>query len=330
MNSPFHPRRLRPLILAACAIGLALAVLDLLLTAALGRQPDWLPPRFFNNVAYFGSRVGSIEKLARDGQLDERRLAMVVGLSSAQYGLDYAAIERNDAAGRKWLILAGYGATIRNLEFDTFPVRGSGLRPSLIVLCIHPWMLHRSDRVKTDVPHPWLARHLWLLDNRVFLCDEYLIQRERAIVAIGRLFGQPLWETYEPVADPWNNGKSWPTLRAPEDYLAPARAALLFEMRSDQYSHNENEVESFHRVVSGLRQQTGRLVCVLMPESPRLTPMYTPEVDASFRRAVASLDQRLEVIDLRKLLPDEMFYDYIHLNSDGRDEFSAMFAAIVH
>jgi lysophospholipase L1-like esterase len=67
-------------------------------------------------------------------------------------------------------------------------------------------------------------------------------------------------------------------------------------------------------------------MCVLMPESSQIRSLEPPIAATRFSEAVAraSTPQNpLRVVDLRDSMPDELFFDYVHLNDEGRARFSA-------
>jgi hypothetical protein len=326
-----HPAlmRLKSPVLAALAVAASLAVLDITLRCALGADPSWLPPRLYNYVPYFGSRIARIEQLRRDGQVDDRRLGVVLGLSSVQHGLDPRALERNDPDGRRWLVMGAAGGSFVDLEIAAQPFLGSSLHPNLIVIGIHPWMLHRNDYMEHPTTLSRIGGYSWIFHHHYALNSLILIERDRSIAGVGRLFKLPLWEVYEPTPDPWQNSSDFPTDQAPPDDMAAQWAGLQFELDPDQYHDNEVEFSSFHRLVRQLRDHGQRLVCVLMPESSPMRP-YPAAAEISFRQAVAGVDPPLEIIDLRSSMPDSLLHDFTHLNSAGRAKFSAMLPSIVH
>jgi hypothetical protein len=320
--------RLKSPLLALLAIAASLAVLDVALRAALGADPDWLPPRFYDYGPYFGSRIARIEQLKRDGKLDERSLVVMLGTSAVQYDLDPRIIENNDPENRRWLLMAPAGATIRNLEIGAEPFLNSSLHPSLILVGIHAWMLHRRDYLEHDTGLVWLNRHSWLTNHHLALNNLFIIERDRAAAAVGRLFNLPPWEVYEPAPDPWQSSYDFPTTQLLPADMAGQFAMLQFEMKPSQFSHNDVEVDSLRRLILALREHSPRVICVLMPESSSMRP-YPPAAEASLHRAVADL-QPLQMIDLRAAIPDALMHDHTHTNSAGRDEFSAMLPALVH
>jgi hypothetical protein len=319
--------RLKSPLLAALAVGAALALVDVTLRCAFGADPDWMPPRFYNYVPYFGSRIARLEQLKRDDQLDEQNLVVVLGTSSVQFGLDPNILDQNDPRGRRWLILATAGASIVNVEIAAQPFLWSSLHPGVIVIGIHPWMLHRDDHLEHHNELSWIKNYSWLTKHHIDLSSLSFIERDRAIAAAGRLFKLPMWEVYEPVQNPWENSFDFPTEHLPQIDLASQWEFLQFETAPDQYHDNDFEVNSFRYLVTQLFKHCQKIVCVLMPETSPMRP-YTA-ADAQFRRAVAALPQPMDVIDLRSSMPDELLHDYIHLNKAGRAKFSGLLPAMI-
>jgi hypothetical protein len=87
-----------------------------------------------------------------------------------------------------------------------------------------------------------------------------------------------------------------------------------------------SQVKALAEVVHRFRQWGSRVVCVLMPESSEYRSLYSPPIDAVFDQALrfSAQGQAIPVIDLRNALEDTFFYDYAHLNADGRGRLSAI------
>jgi hypothetical protein len=321
--------RLRSLLLACVAVGVGLAVVDVGLRCALGADPGWMPPRFYNYARHFGDRIARVELMKRAGQVDEKRLVVVMGTSSVQFGLDPGTLEQNDPLGRHWLVLGTSGASILNVGIDTEPFMDSSLHPSVILVAMHVWMLHRDDHIEHRSAPSSFDRISWLGRHHLDLENLLVIECDRAFLGVGRLLNRPYWEIYTPAQDPWRERFDFQRDHLPPSDLAWQWESLQFESAANQYQGNDYEVNCFCRLIRQLREHCQRVVCVLMPESSPLRPDATA-AEASFRQAVAALGQGLEIVDLRASMPDSMLYDYNHLNSAGRAKFSAMLPSIIH
>jgi hypothetical protein len=324
-----RPFRLATPLLAAGAIGVAMVVVDLLSTAVFGITPGWLPPRYYDYMPFFGGRVARVEQLEQAGQVDDAHLVVAIGSSTTQYGLDPVILRSHDPAARNWLILGCAGAQIRNMEFNSLAFDSSTLHPSMVALCIHEWMFHRFDRVEYGTPQPWLTAHSWLLNNHRFLSSYFLIQLHRGTDSMGQLFGLPLWESYSIEKNPWEGGNAPTEPHAPPDNMKAGWTALNFEMRPEQFQNSQIELDAFRDLIGKLRAHSQRVIIVLMPESSQLRAVYPSYVDPYFRKAVADLNPPPQVINLQNALPDEMLYDYDHVNTQGRARLSEIFPAAV-
>jgi lysophospholipase L1-like esterase len=58
-----------------------------------------------------------------------------------------------------------------------------------------------------------------------------------------------------------------------------------------------------------------------MPESSALRAIYPPVAQTEFDELAQKL--RLQVVDLRASMPDDLFYDRAHLNAQGRQRLSS-------
>jgi len=340
--SALAPSRLYPIFKAFIAVVLALALVDLLLGAVFGIHPAGMPPPFDPAaITRLSGRIAVFEKMEAAGDVRDDQVVAVIGISTVQEDLDPTILAANDAQRRKWLVLGDAGHNLTHLCVYIRPLLASAVRPRLVVLGIHQFMLRSDDR---DSPSEVVGtsaviqhlRHLqlrelardiiWLDRNHHRLEDETNLLVARATDWVRRAFALPMYDWYPIDSHP---GGAWTihVRRAPADYLTQQWEGFGRALKPDQFPVHNGQAEALQSLVDQLRARGSVVMCVLMPESSQLRDLAPPIVATRFSEAVArtSTPQApLRVIDLRDSMPDELFRDYAHLNDEGRSRFSAL------
>ncbi len=146
--------RFRGVAVAAVAVAVAMAGCSLAARGALGGRPSWLSggdsTMEGGQDAVVGRRIsGAIAALRRGGQSD---LGVVLGASAVGMAVEPRRLESSGdprIPGR-WLSLYANGANLGDLRGLAELLLGSGLRPRLLLLGIHPGLLARSDDYLSD------------------------------------------------------------------------------------------------------------------------------------------------------------------------------------
>ena len=117
----FRLSRYRGVALVVAAILLALGLLDLSLTAAVGFTGRFLPnreePQDESAFTLAGGRISEVLSLAlgEAGIGTETPLGVVLGLSSMRYAVDFGILAENDGLPLRWLNLGGWGRSINRI-----------------------------------------------------------------------------------------------------------------------------------------------------------------------------------------------------------------------
>jgi len=344
MKSWYLPfRLLKPLGAAAASLA-AILVLDVLLSAACGETPRWLPPLFgTDRFADFENRVTQFEDMKRSGSVRDDHLIAVLGLSQVRHDMDPRALSANDPWHREWLVLGTEGRNFRQIALPSRVLIHSRLRPATVLLMLAfsqtlPDAKYTADEslhmVLTNLRHRqfWQAARdcSWLVRHRLMFLEEATLFHYEATRRVRNLFSLPMSVTYTPAFDPF---APWPKLGRDGGLIAPdeweGRKAMMV---ARSFANMGENFQSLVDLVRDLRVMGSKVVVVLAPETSRLRDLYPAVAVDAFNEALdeASNGEPLPVIDLRAVMPDAAFGgDDAHLNSEGREEFSAKMPALL-
>jgi hypothetical protein len=337
-------RRYRGMAAVAAPLGAILAALNFSLLAACGPAPAWLVPQYlpmtWETLEQNQSRVAALAAAAK-GEADEYHapFLLYIGQSSANRGIDPAAMRANGCGAWPVELYGAGGAGMHVLVTLTEPLTGSGLEPRLSFLCVHPaWLIG----VQTEQPPASLdplpavgegrwknAAEIvgwwnWFGSNKTYLHHGARGWFNRLRTALGFT---------PPARNPWD---PTPLVPLPE-YTSPE--ALLAQVQDyevkrrwfdpEEYSrHRATQLRNLWTAIERVRGLGGRVVVVIMPEQTYLRR----RVPASAREYLLNSLRypqdglAVEVLDLQDAVPDSMFFDYSHLNAEGRARLSGILA----
>ena len=233
--------------------------------------------------------------------------------------------------------LASSGGSFYEFAYEYRPLFVSDLNADLIVLAAHPaWLAGR--RIKLNEPYrdpitvarmfrygmtgqAWNAVSMWswlaFHRNRLSLQYRAALMRlhEDAFLRLGR----PLDALFPPAADPWRDERHYRG-HADQTILKQQRDGWVRYGWFDEASfrRDSDETRALEEVLDALRGRASHVAIVLLPESSFLRERVPPAADRLFRAIVNAGVQPPPVIDMRRSLPDTLFYDYAHPNEDGR------------
>jgi hypothetical protein len=320
----FDLRRLLFPVTAMVVIALSVVIIDQALTLVCGPNPSWLTPQFgWRYFGVFGGRIVAVEKLEQSGQLRDEQLVVALGVSTTLFGFDGPQLTSHDPKGRRWLVLGATGNSFRTLGIYSRVFLDSSLHPATVVLGLHEWMFHKEIR---DLPDSSLliyaAKYSWLFHNYKALEDWKTVFFYRGASEVRHFFHLPLAVAYEPTADPWTVDEPvYDGPRRPQQYLDIQWRGFNRYLDPAHFESSQSQVDAFTELLGALRGRGARVVCVLLPESSTFRRLYPPSASRQF--AAEAKKQSLEVLDLRDSMPDDLFYDYTHLNQQGRERLSA-------
>ena len=256
----FDLARLRGLVAAAAAVLLAMGCCSLLARAAAGGRPAWLAGGDSTieggQDAVVGGRIAGVRQQQRRQPGSASDLGILLGSSAVGMDLDPKILdaEAGDGLPARWLSLYANGANLEDIRDLADLIFGSGLRPKLLVLGIHPGLLARSDDYLTDpttldlalLKGELAAGHLRMAKaeleslsaiplNLAFPNRTRISHRLRGLVADAKrnLFawgGMGVEALYRPDPDPWSVRLLVEDKQAEGDIDAEGRKATVRDM----------------------------------------------------------------------------------------------------
>jgi len=341
------PSRLLPIVKALACVAFALGVLDLLLNVALGVHPQGMPPPFNPDaVTNFSGRIAAFEQMEAAGSVRDDQLVAVLGISTVECDLDPTILDANDPLHRQWLVLAESGHNFTQLKLYSRPLLDSSLHPRLVVLGVHPFMLRSTERdfSNDDAPVAPLAhlRHhqvkllakdlSWLERNHVRLEDESNLLVELGTDCLRRTVGLPMYHWYPVDSQP---GACWTFLfgeRGTADWVNQQWEGFSRILVPEQFPPTNAQTKALQTLVAQFQARGSKVVCVLMPETSQLRQLDPTIASTRFAETIARIstpENPLRVVDLRDFMPDDVFFDYTHLNPEGRVQFCKVLGGLV-
>ncbi len=320
----------------------------------LAGRPPWLPDTdSFTNVPDIqdvGSRLAAAERdgLRPDGATG---LGVLVGPSSLKWDVDPAALPLS-LAGRhlRWLSLHANGANgLDSLRMGRYLLR-SRLRPQVVVLALGPQSLATDLTTLANPRSPDLhslagelgpfgfARMLmqssllipqnWACPNRTRVGRWVRFGLLDARVDLFNGLGYGLDAPFAPADDPWSPVRiEYPTRQLSESALGyqldvERRQDVAFN--PDAYGPDEPNVRNVLAFVRELRSAGSDVILVFMPEMLRRRLALPPGALHGFEQAMHREfgNAQPPVLDFRDAMPDDSFYDLLHLDPNGRTAFT--------
>ncbi len=354
----YDPRRLVGPFVALAALVVALLAGGMCLSPVVAGHPRWLPDAdslcdvkdFKINV----QRVGGVVREARDAGKSPRarRLGLLIGTSSLEWGVDAARMPTMDGSRpMRWLSLSAMGATIEDeIRLADLALR-AGLRPEVVVLFLGPASLASRINVLDDpvtpdltalreniaAKHPMLAKEnlesfLLVPLNRLFPNRSRIGRWTRFTLLDARLdllaaLGFNLDSDGPPMRDPWSASPWWaPGDHVPESINDRQFAGLtknrVFEAGS--YSADSQNSRNLVRLVHLLREAGAEVFVVLAPETERRRVATPPEFLVTLRESLREGfgPHAPPLLDFRDAMPADALFDLSHLNPGGRAAFT--------
>jgi hypothetical protein len=332
-----------------------LGVSSLLLSATVGRQPGWLPsddgkrdPSAFKKV---GGRVaGVVREWPREARAG-RPLGVLLGTSTLECAVDPRALGAEPGPGMRWLSLVAHKIDASDVESLSRLVFWSDLEPDLLVVAINPGMLARraaAEPPDTEPADPAGVAGL-LLAGRFFdarrqagsLLDLAFPFRTRvnhlawmtvleARAAVARSLGRPVDRLFSPDPDPWSPPSRIDYIeedrQAPPELIRRHWDGMARKGWFDPSCYDEDgpNARALPALVRRARAQGVEVMVVLLPATKRVRDALPPGAgrfpETVLRRAFGA--DAPPVLDLCDTMPDDAFYDLVHLTSKAREAFS--------
>lgn len=325
---------------AGLGLAVAVAVADLLLTSLVGPTSRWLPhgeyPADRGVLTMTGNRlVGADRALRREGAESSSTLGVLLGQSTLECGLDPAALDADDGLAIRWLNLFGKGGSVHKIGDIVDLLHASGMRPSVAVFAINPYMLVGNDyrrireaeiRATNNRIKPWV----WTWENRILANHLVQMAIHDARVRLFRASGLGLAPLFAPEPSPWETP---PVIREHrpaaelEDRLAYNRKIGWLDPRN--YTTSGSNAVALADQIREFRAIGTEVVIVVLPLRSRFREALPPESRACLASIArdATPGRPVPIIDLEAALPDAMFLDLDHIDVEGRALCSRLLAA---
>jgi hypothetical protein len=344
--------RYRGIALVMGGILAAVVMVDAGLNATVGLTARWLPYHEYpTDTSVFDATGGKIVAAMASERVQgrDRPLGVLFGQSTVGAAVDPRIMEHDVQPPMRWANLHGWGGSLnRTLDLSDMTLL-SGLKPSVVVLGINPYMLVGRDYgatvglEKKSVKRA-IKERSWTITNYILV--NYLIRYNIlwAKFWIFDHFGQGIGAMYRP--DDGLSGIPPPALaqagagaaKAKERVVSDGEVkARLVENRAlgwfepERYTVNENNAHSLAKIVHDWRARGARVIIVLMPEHSLFRNQFPAEATRCFAAINDKFfhDDPVPVINLRDRIADQRFQDPDHVNITGRQEASHLVAARV-
>lgn len=334
-------KRYKGLLVVGVGLYCALALCNAGLLAGLGDRPSVFedPDRrlAWSQLEKSGAQVSGVELAMRRGDPDKHTgLGVVLGQSTAMRGIDPDALESAGGLPGRWLLINGFGSSFVKLHYYAQTFLASELRPGVVVLGLHETMLAGQDS-ETDES---LDNDKGLLRRAKQLGTLHWVRKQRKNVS--HFAGMELFEfrlalhgaigsgavgLFEPADEPWRMSEREQAVADKAAQLAHWQRFGWFDPAT--YQGDNAQTDAFRSLMSGLEAMgTPEVVIVLMPMSSELRDVLPGEADQRMRSLIDEVGagRSVRVVDMRDAMPDDAFFDYVHLTPAGREAFTQKLA----
>jgi len=271
---------------------------------------------------------------------------LIVGLSTAREGFDTALLE-GAVPGTKFVNAATTGGNIEVGEVQAQILARYGVHPKCVIVGVHPFLM-TAEFPPLLASTGYLAHlgfpDVFLLSNRSLPRREFRQIAEAMVLPLRlhadrlnkliryRMFrlqqrfrSEPLpIDAYQYFKDEFTSGAN---AHYDDVHEAPERVAELTRTRYRDYTSftSRTPVQSFRRALAMIRNRTGTVFVVSMPNQKALAGLNARGQER-YDEALGEADVR---VDCSGLVSDEHFIDDAHLDKEGRRILSSAIGKIV-
>ena len=269
--------------------------------------------------------------------------ATFMGLSTLRDGIDVPTLHRE--LSPQILSLSGSGGTLKGLEYLVDPIlKDSHFSSDLGIIVLHPMWFAGWDPNPPSGSFPTtgstlnqlkfkikssLKSLLWLISHRTLLS-----QSLNVVIADLRQFYLSDLLTLSPFLQAPPHKHPWykkPAIRS-TSRLKQGRLNLQWKAwmnmgkgeLKNYHLHQETQFKALKHMIESAGTRVKKWVVIRMSEHSRLrslTPSYLDQ-DLSSSTLSTRLGTPIEVWNASTLLNDDSFFDYAHLNQQGRRRFT--------
>jgi hypothetical protein len=278
----------------------------------------------------------------------------MLGASAVREGFDPEIVSKVCDSEVRWVVFSNSGGCFKKMEYLSRPLFMSRIKPAVAVLGIYPTLLtgqlipshvRRQNQIgnfkdifngNLRVNFGRLIKKEWVFSKRKEMNDilKHSLYRIRL-----RLFQ---WFELGPDALFEANPKINPFAADYKHYRTPRGREYHFKRQMTYwslygwfnpraYQNNNGQAEALIRVIKNFQRRGTQVLIVLMPEAARLRAMEPPEALQALNAVLENAfpADTVPVIDMRDSMPEEYYFDFTHLNWEGRKRFSHRFAKTI-
>lgn len=338
----FSLARLRPVVPVIVCLAISLFLVNACLLRLMGAAPrafalgeaylDW---KYFERA---GDIIGALQQIYRsNARVSGKPLILYTGMSTAIEGIDPHILGAQSGCNASVAGICATGASMFQMFELLTPLLDSGMRPSVLIICLHPsWLAAEFSELppRTLNPIPALQRGNWrvaaqsiswwnwLSENRYYMNQVVFRALYTARIRLGTVGDADPWSAPQRIGFSSENTEyqNAVTLAHFQDYG-------WFDPR--HYTHEQYAQAEFLRaIISRFRDRGTDVRIVVMPEGSGFRS-HVPREATDFLLAYLSREfqtRPVPVLDFAAVIPDSDFFDQIHMNDAGRAAFTQQLA----
>ena len=312
-------------------------------------------PMGWGNVSYYGRKVATLEAAYKKKKIDpDITFGFMLGASAVREGFDPEIVSEVCDSGMRWVVFSNSGGCLKKMEYLTRPLFLSRVKPAVAVLGIYPTLLtgqpipshvRRRSQIgnfkdifsgnsKADVDR--MLKKEWVFSKRKKINDSLKHGLYRIRLRLFQWFelGPDALFAADPKINPFGaDRKRYRTPRGPKYHLKRQMTGWhlygWFDPRS--YQIRNGQAEALIRVIEDFQGVGTQVFILSMPQATQLRSMEPPEALQALKAVLENAfpADTVPVIDMRDSMAEEYFYDFAHLNWEGRKLFSQRFAKTI-
>jgi len=365
----FDLSRYRGVAIVAGGVVIALVAMHYVFGLAFGARAERILPNQrplgLELYAKNWSRIAALDRMYHRGQLaPETRLGIVIGNSATQSGIQRKILDTYATAANRWFVLTSAGMSFENLESLTKPVFYCSLKPSVVVMGVHPQMLVGESYFAEEAPQralpvvgrlqrkldarwtvervlralpvvPRLLKMLgahWVVRNRGDLAYYLRTLAYEMRLVVFREFAVKAESLFIPATEPWDDEPLWWwQADAPNDEFAKLQTDFWKKhghFEADKYATGGPQARSLIRLIRAYRKIGAKVYIVLMPLRSPARALVPANARPCLLKVLrdAFPDDPPEIIDAEAKIPDQYFADEAHLSGLGAERLSRLVA----
>jgi hypothetical protein len=342
-------RNYRGILAVGVCLAASLVVIDLVLPLLARPFTSWLArqqaPMGWNHLEDADRIVAGLVRQYRRGDVaPDAPLGIYVGLSTGRAGIDPNILHEDDCHETRYVGFCGFGKSLEHLLLLCGPLFRSPFKPMTAILCVHEGWLVGSPAAEPAAhvnPLSALSRHDWRQAAKAVRDWPWIIAYRTDInYTIRRVVYEARASLFDclhlaadvfspPDPDPWLPPKTdiRPDVnRADDGFLGEQLRGWYRWFEPQEYeTHEQAQIAWLVQLIGRFRERGARVFVLVMPEHTVPRRRIPPSAYSFLRAALAKeFDGAPPVVllDFRAVLPDSMFYDYVHVNQAGRAELS--------